>query len=203
MILQKIKVSFCDTICYLYIILNNTIYKILNIRKIKLLDKKGGAMIDIQHSNERNFCGAITPKEKDKIMKAILDMAAHERKTFCFTPNDVPNLKINGKQFEMVIMDFFEKGYIIKENISQYWDCSDIYPTCKLYEIAQFGGFKAAYEIKKANIQKMSLELELMGKKLESDFPEEANKCIEFAQTIASLFVSLNSIIGMIDTTPE
>lgn len=81
-------------------------------------------------------------------------MAAHERKTFCFTPNDVPNLKINGKQFEMVIMDFFEKGYIIKENISQYWDCSDIYPTCKLYEIAQFGGFKAAYEIKKANIQK-------------------------------------------------
>ena len=66
-------------------------------------------MIDIQHSNERNFCGAITPKEKDKIMKAILDMAAHERKTFCFTPNDVPNLKINGKQFEMVIMDFFEK----------------------------------------------------------------------------------------------
>lgn len=26
-------------------------------------------MIDIQHSNERNFCGAITPKEKDKIMK--------------------------------------------------------------------------------------------------------------------------------------
>lgn len=84
-------------------------------------------MIDIQHSNERNFCGAITPKEKDKIMKAILDMAAHERKTFCFTPNDVPNLKINGKQFEMVIMDFFEKGYIIKENISQYWDCSDIY----------------------------------------------------------------------------
>lgn len=47
-------------------------------------------MIDIQHSNERNFCGAITPKEKDKIMKAILDMAAHERKTFCFTPNDVP-----------------------------------------------------------------------------------------------------------------
>lgn len=54
----------------------------------------------------------------------------------------------------MVIMDFFEKGYIIKENISQYWDCSDIYPTCKLYEIAQFGGFKAAYEIKKANIQK-------------------------------------------------
>lgn len=43
-------------------------------------------------------------------------------------------------------MDFFEKGYIIKENISQYWDCSDIYPTCKLYEIAQFGGFKAAYE---------------------------------------------------------
>ena len=28
-------------------------------------------MIDIQHSNERNFCGAITPKEKDKIMKAI------------------------------------------------------------------------------------------------------------------------------------
>lgn len=27
-------------------------------------------MIDIQHSNERNFCGAITPKEKDKIMKA-------------------------------------------------------------------------------------------------------------------------------------
>lgn len=77
-------------------------------------------MIDIQHSNERNFCGAITPKEKDKIMKAILDMAAHERKTFCFTPNDVPNLKINGKQFEMVIMDFFEKGYIIKENISQY-----------------------------------------------------------------------------------
>lgn len=33
-------------------------------------------------------------------MKAILDMAAHERKTFCFTPNDVPNLKINGKQFE-------------------------------------------------------------------------------------------------------
>ena len=39
-------------------------------------------MIDIQHSNERNFCGAITPKEKDKIMKAILDMAAHERKTF-------------------------------------------------------------------------------------------------------------------------
>lgn len=70
-------------------------------------------MIDIQHSNERNFCGAITPKEKDKIMKAILDMAAHERKTFCFTPNDVPNLKINGKQFEMVIMDFFEKGYII------------------------------------------------------------------------------------------
>ena len=160
-------------------------------------------MIDIQHSNERNFCGAITPKEKDKIMKAILDMAAHERKTFCFTPNDVPNLKINGKQFEMVIMDFFEKGYIIKENISQYCDCSDIYPTCKLYEIAQFGGFKAAYEIKKANIQKMSLELELMGKKLESDFPEEANKCIEFAQTIASLFVSLNSIIGMIDTTPE
>lgn len=84
-------------------------------------------MIDIQHSNERNFCGAITPKEKDKIMKAILDMAAHERKTFCFTPNDVPNLKINGKQFEMVIMDFFEKGYIIKENISQYWDCSDMY----------------------------------------------------------------------------
>lgn len=71
-------------------------------------------MIDIQHSNERNFCGAITPKEKDKIMKAILDMAAHERKTFCFTPNDVPNLKINGKQFEMVIMDFFEKGYIYK-----------------------------------------------------------------------------------------
>lgn len=68
-------------------------------------------MIDIQHSNERNFCGAITPKEKDKIMKAILDMAAHERKTFCFTPNDVPNLKINGKQFEMVIMDFFEKGF--------------------------------------------------------------------------------------------
>ena len=66
-------------------------------------------MIDIQHSNERNFCGAITPKEKDKIMKAILDMAAHERKTFCFTPNDVPNLRINGKQFEMVIMDFFEK----------------------------------------------------------------------------------------------
>lgn len=49
----------------------------------------------------------------------------------------------------------------------------------------------------------MSLELELMGEKLESDFPEEANKCIEFAQTIASLFVSLNSIIGMIDTTPE
>lgn len=72
-------------------------------------------MIDIQHSNERNFCGAITPKEKDKIMKAILDMAAHERKTFCFTPNDVPNLKINGKQFEMVIMDFFEKGYIIRD----------------------------------------------------------------------------------------
>lgn len=68
-------------------------------------------MIDIQHSNERNFCGAITPKEKDKIMKAILDMAAHERKTFCFTPNDVPNLKINGKQFEMVIMDFFEKEF--------------------------------------------------------------------------------------------
>ena len=96
-----------------------------------------------------------------------------------------------------------KKEYIIKENISQYWDCSDIYPTCKLYEIAQFGGFKAAYEIKKANIQKMSLELELMGKKLESDSPEEANKCIEFAQTIASLFVSLNSIIGMIDTTPE
>lgn len=62
---------------------------------------------------ERNFCGAITPKEKDKIMKAILDMAAHERKTFCFTPNDVPNLRINGKQFEMVIMDFFEKGSLL------------------------------------------------------------------------------------------
>ncbi|MCS3159605.1 hypothetical protein NXY07_26450 [Phocaeicola dorei] len=136
-------------------------------------------------------------------MKAILDMASHERKTFCFTPNDVPYLTINGKQFEMVIMDFFEKGYIIKENISQYWDCSDIYPTCKLYEIAQFGGFKAIYEMKKANIQKIGLELELMGKKLESSFPEEAHKCFEFAQTIASLFVSLNSIIGMIDTASE
>lgn len=160
-------------------------------------------MRNIQNPNECNFYGAITPEEKDKIMNAILDMASHERKTFCFTPNDVPHLTINEKQFEMVIMEFFEKGYIIKETISQYWDCSDIYPTCKLYEIAQFGGFKAAYEIKKANIQKMSLELELMGKKLESSFPEDANKCFQFAQTIASLFVSMNSIIGMIDTTPE
>lgn len=160
-------------------------------------------MKNIQDSNTCNFYGAITPEEKDKIMKAILDMASHERKTFCFTPNDVPYLTINGKQFEMVIMDFFEKGYIIKENISQYWDCSDIYPTCKLYEIAQFGGFKAIYEMKKANIQKIGLELELMGKKLESSFPEEAHKCFEFAQTIASLFVSLNSIIGMIDTASE
>lgn len=41
-------------------------------------------MIDIQHSNERNFCGAITPKEKDKIMKAILDMAA--QMTFFVVP---------------------------------------------------------------------------------------------------------------------
>nr|DAH68780.1 MAG TPA: hypothetical protein [Caudoviricetes sp.] len=40
MILQKIKVSFYDTICYLYIILNNAIYKILNIRKIRLRNKK-------------------------------------------------------------------------------------------------------------------------------------------------------------------
>lgn len=28
-------------------------------------------MIDIQHSNGRNFCGAITPKGKDKIMYAL------------------------------------------------------------------------------------------------------------------------------------
>lgn len=160
-------------------------------------------MIDIQHSNERNFCGAMTPKGKDKIMKAILDMAAHERKTSCPAPDDVPNLKINGKQFETVIMDFLEKGYMIKENISQYRDCSDIYPTCRLYETARSGGFKAAYEIKKADIQKMSLELEPMGEKPESDFPEEAGKCIGFAQTIASLSVPLNSIIGMMDTAPE
>lgn len=59
------------------------------------------------------------------------------------------------------------------------------------------------YEMKKSNIHKISLELELMGKKLESSFPEDANKCFQFAQTIASLFVSMNSIIGMIDTTPE
>lgn len=57
--------------------------------------------------------------------------------------------------------------------------------------------------MKKANIHKISLELELMGKKLESSFPEDTNKCFQFAQTIASLFVSMNSIIGMIDTTPE
>lgn len=80
-------------------------------------------MIDIQHSNERNFCGAITPKEKDKIMKAILDMAAHERKTFCFTPNDVPNLKINGKQFEMVIISYLMRNQLFPNKffiLSQY-----------------------------------------------------------------------------------
>lgn len=48
-------------------------------------------MIDIQHSNERNFCGAI--------MKAILDMADHERKTLCFNSY----LTINGKLYEKVI----------------------------------------------------------------------------------------------------
>ena len=53
-------------------------------------------MIDIQHSNERNFCGAITPKEKDKIMKAILDMVAHESKTLCFNSY----LTINGRLYE-------------------------------------------------------------------------------------------------------
>lgn len=158
---------------------------------------------DIGNLDKDFFCGAITPEEKDKIMAAILNMACHERTTFCFTPNDVSNLKITNKQFEMVIMDFYENGYIIKENISQYWDCSDIYPTCKLYEIAQFGGFKAMYEIKKANIQKISLELDLMGKKLEGSFPEEAHKCFQFAQTITSLFISLDSMIGVIDVAPE
>lgn len=153
-------------------------------------------MNNIDDSNREGFYGSITPEEKDKIMKAILDMACHERKTFCFTPNEVPNLNINNKQFEMVIMDFVNKGYIIKERISQYWDCSDIYPTCQLYEIAQLGGFKAINEIQKANMQKISMELELMGKKLESSFPEEAHKCIQFAQTITSLLVSVKTIAG-------
>lgn len=103
----------------------------------------------------------ITPPIKDKVLQAIL--AEDNIPCTIHYPIVFPDKEITGQQMKLLLNQFVNIGLldkVVETGGHSFW----IRINANIYDFFQHGGFEVQEEILKANIQKLSYELEVLSK---------------------------------------
>lgn len=136
----------------------------------------------------------ITPKLKDNILNLLCSFELDYERVYCIQKNgllkEIPE-DCSMNEFTSILSQFSRMGLI-----SHYSNNSSTIGLCMLVEASDFlsrGGFYAQEEILKANIEKLSKELDLLSDKLSPDLLEKANLISGIGANILSILHILKS----------
>lgn len=131
----------------------------------------------------------ITPKLKDELLSALLSVGSMSVKC---------NVREEAKQVDttpdivVAVYDQFEEMGLMKQT-KYLGGTVQIHITAKAHDLYTHGGFVGQEELLKANIQKLSCELELLSKNLKPDLLEKANVIGNIASNILSVLTLFKS----------
>lgn len=133
----------------------------------------------------------ITAKLKDNVLIVICSCELQYERVYTIKKlellKEIP-IECSENELTAILSQFARMGLI-----SHYANNSSTIQICLLVEASDFlarGGFYAQEELLKANIEKLSAEIDLLAKKLQPNFLEEANR-------LATLGASIASVIGL------
>lgn len=128
----------------------------------------------------------ITPKLKDEF---LIDLLSTESMSFTRDVSECAEKFNTSKYIVKAIYDQFEEMGLLKQ---ERFLGGGIYIqlTAKSHDFYSHGGFTAQEELLKANIQKLSSELDLLAKQLSPNLPEKA-------ASIASIGASIATALGL------
>lgn len=134
----------------------------------------------------------ITPKLKDCILIVLCSYELEYERVYHLGKKDflkeIPE-ECSANEVTSILSQFARMGLI-----SHYVNSSSTISLCLRVEASDFlsrGGFYAQEELLKANIEKLSAEIEILAKKLQPDLLEEANR-------LATLGASIVSVLGFL-----
>ena len=136
----------------------------------------------------------ITTKLKDNILIVICSCELQYERVYTIDKQALLkeiSEECSENELTSILSQFARMGLI-----SHYVNNSNTIRICLLVEASDFlsrGGFYAQEELLKANIEKLSAEIDLLAKKLQPDFLEEANRLAALGASIVSVLAFLKS----------
>ena len=131
----------------------------------------------------------ITPKDKDKVLSAII-ACNKESGSYSFVleyDDCFPDKEINCSGFNIILEHFLERGLLKKLD---HWTSgsSFIHISVNLFDFFSHGGFVAQEEILRANLEKLDYELTKLSKE---NNPEIYDSIIKISGIAASIATAL------------
>jgi hypothetical protein len=129
----------------------------------------------------------ITPKDKDKVLNAIIIRDEEAKKhEFEISYNDFfPDGDISCDDFRIILEQFNKIGllsYMTGISGNSFY----IHVTASLFDYYNHGGFVAQEEILLANLQKLGYELEILSKEANPNLLERIGNITEIAASVAT-----------------
>lgn len=125
----------------------------------------------------------ITIKDKDNLLSYIL---SQEKDCFVVEYKDVfPNNEIKEFEFHLLMEQFAQKGLL--RSAKRMSHGSYIRLSADIYDFHSHGGFAAQEELLRANIEKLSYELDELSKSSDPLVVDRASKIAGIASSIATV----------------
>ena len=131
----------------------------------------------------------ITPKLKDEF---LIDLLSNENMSFAMEVSECAEKFNTSKDIVEAIYDQFEGMGLLKQKAFSGGGIF-IQLTTKAHDFYSHGGFTAQEELLKANIQKLSSELDLLAKQLSPNLPEKAASIASIGASIATALALFKS----------
>lgn len=131
----------------------------------------------------------ITPKLKDEF---LIDLLSNENMSFAMDVSECAEKFNTSKYIVEAIYDQFEEMGLLKQEAFSGGGIF-IQLTTKAHDFYSHGGFTAQEELLKANIQKLSSELDLLAKQLSPNLPEKAASIASIGASIATVLALFKS----------
>ena len=129
----------------------------------------------------------ITPKDKDKVLNAIIiRYEESENHNFILEYDNVfHNREISCDEFQLILEHFKEKRLL--SYVSHLTDSdTQIHVSANLFDFFNHGGFVAQEEILLANLQKLGYELEILSKEASPDLLDRIRRIAEIAASVTT-----------------
>lgn len=126
----------------------------------------------------------ITPKIKDKALQAIL--AETSIPCTIYYSNVYPDKEITDRQMELIIQQFVNMKLLdkfVRTADGAFW----IRINANIYDFFNHGGFEVQEEILKANIEKLSYELDILSRDATPGLKDKITNISAIAASIATV----------------